>query len=131
MWMYRWGPAVLIMAIIFIASAMPGSKMPEFGYWDLIVKKGGHMIGYALLGAAFCHALHGTRKAAKHFFIWAFALTVLYAMSDELHQKFTAGRTPAILDVGIDAIGGFIGIAAARWFRDRFLPIKRAETQTS
>ncbi|MDM7998197.1 MAG: VanZ family protein [Acidobacteriota bacterium] len=125
-WIYRWGPAVLIMSIIFIASATPGSKMPEFGYWDLGVKKGGHMIGYALLGAAFCHALHGTRRAAKHFFIWAFVLTVLYAMSDEVHQTFTAGRTPAILDVGIDAIGGCMGIAAARWLRRRFPAEKTA-----
>ncbi len=98
----------------------------EFGYWDLGVKKGGHMIGYALLGAAFCHALHGTRRAAKHFFIWAFVLTVLYAMSDEVHQTFTAGRTPAILDVGIDAIGGCMGIAAARWLRRRFPAEKTA-----
>ncbi len=78
------------------------------------------MFGYALLGAAFFHALNGTEKAKRNFFIWAFGLTVLYALTDEAHQRFTAGRTPAILDVGIDAIGGFIGIVSALWARRRF-----------
>jgi len=36
---------------------------------------------------------------------WALAVAVLYAITDELHQGFVAGRHPAVVDVGIDATG--------------------------
>ena len=36
---------------------------------------------------------------------WAFALAVLHAASDELHQGFVAGRHPSAVDVAIDASG--------------------------
>ena len=36
--------------------------------------------------------------------------SVLYAISDEIHQGFTAGRFPAIQDVVIDSIGALCGI---------------------
>lgn len=118
-WIYRWGPAILVMAIIFLASSTQGTSLPKFGFWDYFIKKGGHMLGYALLAASFCHALRGAKRAARHPFVWAVCLTVLYAASDEWHQKFTAGRTAALLDVGIDAMGGLIGIAVMRWAYSR------------
>ncbi len=42
----RWGPAVLMMAVIFTASSFPSRDLPSFGLWDRLVKKGGHMLGY-------------------------------------------------------------------------------------
>ena len=55
-WMLRFGPALLVMAMIFIASSIPSAQMPNAGAWDFIVKKGGHMTGYALLGLALVRA---------------------------------------------------------------------------
>ena len=37
-------------------------------------------------------------------------LCVLYAALDELHQKFVAGRGPALTDVFIDSLGALTGI---------------------
>ena len=34
----------------------------------------------------------------------------LYAVSDELHQSFVGGRSPGLLDVGIDSAGVLFGI---------------------
>jgi VanZ family protein len=51
---------------------------------------------------------------------WAFALTVLYAASDELHLGFAAGRHLAAVDVGIDSTGALIDVVAVgiiRWRR--------------
>lgn len=112
-WIYRWGPAILLMTIIFIASATPGSSMPELGYWDYVVKKGGHMLGYALLAASYYHALCGEKNAPKWRFILAMFLTILFAASDEYHQKFTPGRSASPIDVGIDTAGGLIGFAVS------------------
>ena len=39
---------------------------------------------------------------------WLFA--TLYAVTDELHQKFVAGRGPSIRDVMIDSMGALFGI---------------------
>ena len=50
---------------------------------------------------------------------WALALAVLYAITDELHQGFVAGRHPSAVDVGIDAAGALIAIAAVGLFRSR------------
>ena len=50
---------------------------------------------------------------------WALALAVLYAITDELHQGFVAGRHPSPVDVGIDAAGALIAIVAVGIVRSR------------
>jgi VanZ family protein len=118
-WISRWGPAAVIMSVIFIASAIPGSEMPKFGFWDFAVKKGGHMAGYALLALSYLHALNNAPGNRPFRLVAAFCLTVLYAVSDEWHQTFTPGRTPSLLDVIIDGAGGLIGIALWHIIRKR------------
>jgi VanZ family protein len=118
-WIYRWGPAIAIMAIIFIASATPGSDIPGFGSWDEFFKKGGHMLGYALLASAVCHALNSSKSSIKLRFILVLCLVALYAASDEFHQRFTPGRTASFRDVGIDVAGGLIGVTVMRFAQRR------------
>ncbi len=118
-WIFSWGPTILVMAIIFVASATPGSEIPRFGYWDLFVKKGGHMLGYALLAIAFYHALNNGRRSAKLISVAAIGMVALYAASDEFHQRFTPGRTASLRDVGIDVVGALIGIAVMRLVQRR------------
>jgi VanZ family protein len=110
-WLRRWGPAILVMMLIFIASATPGSDLPKFGAWDLLSKKGGHMCGYALLASAFFHALERQKQPARSRFLLPIVLACLYAATDEFHQRFTPGRTASLLDVGIDALGAILGLS--------------------
>jgi VanZ family protein len=119
-WILRFGPLLAIMAIIFTASDTPGTELPSFGIWDMLAKKGGHMIGYALFAAACHHALANNKSSARIYYLIAFFLTVLYAATDEWHQSFTPERSPAIKDVCIDAAGGFIGLALLSLIRSRF-----------
>jgi len=44
-----------MMLVIFLFSARPSSDLPNFGWADTIVKKGGHVIGYALLAWSYWH----------------------------------------------------------------------------
>ena len=118
-WVLRFAPALVIMAVIFLASATPGSELPAFGIWDLAAKKGGHMLGYALLAAAYYHALSRGRNTARAPLLIAFCLTVLYAATDEWHQSFVPGRSPSFQDICIDAIGGLIGSALLHRHRMR------------
>ncbi|MCL5994782.1 MAG: VanZ family protein, partial [Chloroflexi bacterium] len=43
------------------------------------------------------------------------AVLVLYGLSDEYHQSFTAGRTPLFTDVLFDSTGGLIGLLIRRY----------------
>jgi VanZ family protein len=108
-WLRRWGPSLLMMALIFTASSMPGTELPHFGIWDLDLKKGAHMLGYALLGASFMHGLTNPAGSVRRLILLATVLAGLYAMSDEFHQSFTTARTSSWMDVGIDTAGAALG----------------------
>jgi VanZ family protein len=111
----RWLPAVLMMAVIFAFSSIPSTEMPNFGLFDLLIKKGGHATGYGLLALSFWFALCWDRR-----WLWmAFVLTALYAGSDEFHQSFVAGRYPSLVDVGIDACGAIFALSIAWLFREK------------
>ena len=118
-WLWHWGPAIIVMVIIFIASATPGSDLPKFGTWDLFAKKGGHMLGYALLASAYVHGMNKGGKTSFLKLMAAVCLAGLYAASDEFHQRFTPGRTPSIYDVCIDTVGAGIGVSIWSWLCGR------------
>lgn len=98
-----------MMAAIFAFSSIPSKSMPHFSWADFLVKKGGHMAGYALLALSFRHALNGRKRST---WLLAWALAVLYALSDEFHQFFVPGRNASLVDVGIDALGAAVGLLA-------------------
>ncbi len=92
---YRWGPVLLVMLVLFFMSSQPKGSllMPDFGGWrDLVVKKGAHFLCYALLAAGWTRGLGGSRPARPIDYLTALLLTVLYAIGDEYHQTFVAGR---------------------------------------
>jgi len=78
------------------------------------VRKAGHLIEYAILAALVYRALRGSSQTKAWLWrraAWAFAATVLYAVSDELHQAIVASRFGSVWDVLIDAGGAVIGLA--------------------
>jgi VanZ family protein len=112
----RWGPAVLIMAAIFAFSSIPSEDMPRFGAFDLSLKKGGHMLGYALLTRTYLRGIAKTRPGAPWL---AGLLAVVYAATDEIHQSWVPGRGARVADVMIDAVGAFLGAWSAFWILPR------------
>jgi VanZ family protein len=101
----HWLPVVLWAAVIFGLSAIP-SLSSGLGTWDLALRKAAHMTEYAILAFLLARALTSV--------VPAFALGLLYAISDELHQSFVRGRHAAVVDVAIDSIGLVIGLIAWR-----------------
>ncbi len=108
----RWIPAVVIMIVIFAASSQPASALPYFGALDFLVKKGGHAIGYALLGLAYFYALPA-RLPILYKAALALLMALLFSLSDEFHQSFVEGRTSTLRDVMIDTIGAGIALSFA------------------
>jgi VanZ like protein len=111
---WKWIPASLMMGVIFWFSAHASADLPNFGWADVIVKKSGHVIGYALLTFSYWYAL-GIDKN-KCWLAWL--LAILYALTDEYHQTFVQGRHPSIWDV---LIFDNLGALASLWLTDKFI----------
>ena len=94
------------MAIIFALSAQPDLGT-GLGGWDLVLRKLGHMAEFGLLWWLWQRALGRPGAAA--------VIAIAYAVSDEVHQSFVAGRHGSPTDVLIDAAG--VAIAYALWAR--------------
>lgn len=104
-----------MMGAIFYLSAQP-FEGPELAWWEVAIRKLGHVAGYAVLTSLWWWALVGR---ADHPLAIAAAISLLYAASDEYHQTFTENRNGSPLDVGIDAIGIALacGVVSRRWPR--------------
>jgi len=103
-----------MMLVIFLFSAQPSSSLPAFDWGDQIIKKGGHVIGYALLAFSFWRAFD--YKVEKRWIAWF--LAVLYALTDEFHQSFVPGRHPSLWDVILfDNLGALLCLWAGNRFR--------------
>ena len=78
----------------------------------VIVRKGAHFVEFAGLGLCLCNALYAS---FGHRLTPVFALvgSVIYAISDEVHQIFSEGRACQITDVLIDSAGALSGIVIA------------------
>jgi len=88
-------------------SATSSANLPNYGLWDTLVKKGGHMTGYGLLAVLYWYGLNFDPKKG-----WVpLLMALIYAASDEFHQSFTPGRHSSFLDVFLfDAGGAAIGL---------------------
>ena len=123
----RWVPALGMMTIIFMLSALPSSKVPTFGVYDVYVKKIGHAIGYGLLGVSYYYALPtGLPRGIR--WVMALALSLGFALSDEFHQSFVEGRTSSLRDVAIDGAGAFLALFLAAGYSSRINLRSRAES---
>jgi VanZ family protein len=118
-WLRRWGPSAVMMIVIFGASSTPGQDIPGFGGWDFLVKKGGHLAGYAMLGMSYLHGICGGKRARGRLMLLSLVLAALYAVTDEFHQSYTPDRTPSPIDVGIDTLGSALGIGILSRIRHR------------
>jgi hypothetical protein len=108
----RWLPPLGMMAAIFALSSLTSDRIPFFGEYDLLVKKGAHGVGYAMLAAAYYFALP-SRLSPVYRAVLSFLMAVLFALSDEFHQSFVRGRHSALRDVGIDSLGALLALLAA------------------
>jgi VanZ family protein len=99
-----WIPVVLWAAVIFTLSSVPDLGT-GLGTWDTVLRKIAHTAEYALLGALVFRA---TRRAPT-----ALVIASAYAVTDEIHQTFVAGRHGSPVDWLIDTAGAAIGIAVA------------------
>ena len=103
-----WVPPLALMALIFALSSMPADQ-EDHGLLYVASRKLAHFAEYALLVALWWRALR-TKLSHRRALVLAFAIAVLYAVTDELHQTLVSGRAGKPLDVGIDTAGALTAV---------------------
>ncbi len=98
----RYGPPLVLMAIIFYLSAQPNLHS-GLGPWDTLLRKLAHMTEFVLLWWLWWRALGYGHPGPS------IAIAIGYAISDEVHQSFVDGRHGSPWDVAIDSLG--VGLA--------------------
>ena len=103
-----------------------GMDWLRFQYWHFYIRKGGHVVGYAILSILLFRAWRATLPAvndAKWAFRWAniaFLGTAFVASLDEWHQSFLPSRTGRVQDVILDTCAGLgaqiLILLWVRWF---------------
>ena len=91
-------------------------------YWQQTlnhpVRKTAHFLEYAVLGALTLNMIvqvmrargRNPRAVLKRLAAEAWALSTIYAATDEIHQLFVQGRTGKPTDVLIDSAGVLVGV---------------------
>lgn len=134
-----WLCVLITMMIIFFFSAENGEKSSETSQkvvekvletvmnkdkitleiiqkYQLPIRKLAHFCIYMLLGFSLANAYRVTLSKFIYLpYIVAFPSAIIYAISDEIHQNFSAGRAPSIKDVLIDSCGALTGILVYFW----------------
>lgn len=118
-WVVRVLPIVW-MALIFSFSSVQSPRFADEALLDLVVKKVGHFVLYAVLAASMAAAIATTRWAGRAALI-ALLASAAFAVSDEFHQLFTPTRWPSWADVLIDVAGALAGVLGWRWVTRRWL----------
>ena len=116
-----WGPVLAWMAVIFVLSSQPSLPSAPEALLDLVIKKGGHFVEFAILAVlcfrAFVKA--GADWVAKRPWLWSLVVSIGYAGLDEVHQSFTPNRHPQVSDVLVDGAGIVLALVAIVWSRQQ------------
>ncbi len=87
----------------------PAEQALRVNILEFYVRKLAHFGEFLLLAVTLVIPLyvHGVRKA--RLFFLTMLICALYALSDEYHQSFIAGRSPQLSDVIVDCCGSLSG----------------------
>ena len=100
-----WLPAILFMVLIFCLSSRPAAGLVK-SLPILLGIKIVHIVEYGFLFFLVRFAILNTTSLKQNqLFTLSFIITVLYGLSDELHQAFVPSRTASIADVIANGIG--------------------------
>lgn len=100
----------LLMRILSFIKRVPINKITydDIKEYSFLIRKIAHFLIFLMLGMLSCCSAWSLIH--KRYILISFIFCFIYACSDELHQFFSKGRSPAVRDVFIDSLGAFIGI---------------------
>ena len=110
-----WLPVLFWAGFIFFISSFPGEDIPSIFYGQDILF---HIFVYTLLALLLNRAFKNSGFLSQHKskrLFWVILISLIYAMSDEFHQKFVPGRFFSIGDFVVDSCGVVLGSLIYRW----------------
>ncbi len=132
-----WTPALAIMSVIFFLSSKPDFGGPAWvsalirdllgegplldgiewllPYADAYASWAAHFIEYGALGVAFYWGIRRQWPSFRRAALAAWAMVIVYALSDELHQGFVPGRHPDYRDILTDGAGAAFALFLVVW----------------
>ena len=117
--LWRWGPVLAWMLVIYAISSIGNLPKVDRGPIDTLMHKSAHLLEYAILAVLLVRAMRSDRPIGRREIVIALIVVALYGASDEWHQSFVNGRDSEAWTVGLDTIGGVIGVLVWRWWRQR------------
>ena len=99
-----WFPVFLWCVLIYYFSSIPSLRSDLPGSMDFVLRKIAHMSEYAVLVYLFFRAACQSWSARRALF-YASLFAFTFALTDEYHQSFVAGRSGNLVDVTIDGLG--------------------------
>jgi VanZ family protein len=120
-------PALVYMVLVFYLSSGPVTSPTLNSIPDYYL----HSAGYLLLSILVFWAVHQGFDPAKgdaEGYSLPLLITVLYGISDEMHQGFVPSRNSEVKDVVSDAAGALLGAALVFVFRSLISYFRRTRT---
>ncbi|MBI5480451.1 MAG: VanZ family protein [Deltaproteobacteria bacterium] len=114
-----WLPAGVALAATFVASSIPGDRLPPLAMWN--ADKLLHAVEYAVIGALLLWPLVRTSWGSRRPVVALLAATALasaWGGLDEIHQLFTPNRScdwrDWVADTGGALLGALVWLAVGR-----------------
>jgi VanZ family protein len=94
---------------------LPRATPDQIALLHTLVRKFGHLTEYAILASLWFRGLVGERRLTPAPSAWiALAVSMTWAVLDEIYQGTVPSRTASAWDVMIDAVGATLAVLAAR-----------------
>ena len=105
-----WVPVITWMAVIFFFSSQHKVSVSEDSLINFLFFKTLHVLEYYLLYFLSYRAVRNTwnKQTTGVWYMTAFVLTVIYAVTDEIHQVYVPTREGRLRDVIIDTGGAVL-----------------------
>ncbi len=103
------------MGVIFWGTSLSADSAGQLGAVFRVPFDVVHFAEFAILAALAYRAFRTWEGITSLPALWGAvaAFTVLYGISDEVHQSFRPGRWPSGVDLALDTVGGVVGLALA------------------
>lgn len=83
---------------------------------QFIIRKLAHFVIYTIAGINIFGFINTYNIENKNKILYGLLIGISYAISDEVHQMFTDGRTASVRDISIDTCGILFGIIIFMFF---------------
>ena len=83
------------------------------------IRKAAHFSEYLILGILIISFISEFKALEIKYLILAIFISMLYAISDEIHQLFVSGRSARVFDIVIDTLGATTGISIYNFIKNK------------